>query len=298
MRFIWTLSTICIFLAIRNFACCVRAMYTLKISSLLRLQKNCQKCLLLAGATRVEARETFEKKHKYKGTVNMIYMRVWGSESFLTNIMACQTINTCRDQSFELLPPQIVTSGTIGSTSTLIQNTELNEVAATYEKYILLQSDNSRFRHQPQSSITSDTSNQMILHSNQQGQGRICLHALSSLMTVICEACLQRYSDKGTMEKYYLKHNGCMSNMYVIYTSAYTKVKSSCKERKICPSTIVAPSQSVCDLFKTRLLSPNSNVPNIEIKFDVWHGNEGSDKLIDLFTNLMYPSTCSKSHSY
>lgn len=125
MIFIWTLSIICMSLAIRNFACCVGASNTFKLSSQTRLQMNCQRCLLLVGATRVEEREIGTIKAWNELMTDMVYMWVWGSDSLLTNIMACQTLNTCRQQSFNLLSSQIVTSGKIGSTSTLIQKWSL-----------------------------------------------------------------------------------------------------------------------------------------------------------------------------
>ncbi|KAL0589425.1 hypothetical protein ABG067_002329 [Albugo candida] len=175
---------------------------------------------------------------------------------------------------------------------------ELTEDARD-EKDILVHLDNSRFDHQPHSSITSDTSNQMILHLNQEEQSRICLYALSRKMTVICEACFERYSDKGAMEKYYLNHQSEMRNMYVIYTSTYTQVWSSCKEEKICPSVIEVLSQSVGDLLKERILPSNANLP-IDEELEVRHHDQGTELTVrrnDFSRSLIYPSACLKTQT-
>lgn len=78
------ISMICMFLAIRHFACCVGASNIFKLSSQTRLQMNCQRCLLLVGATRVEERERVTIKAWNELMTDMVYMWVWGSDSLLT----------------------------------------------------------------------------------------------------------------------------------------------------------------------------------------------------------------------
>lgn len=255
--------------------------------------KACQHCLLLASAPRVEARLGSKNETTIGYELDEIFYWVWGSDFFLTNLIACSTITSCGRQTYK--SPMDMDTSTMNE-----EMTKTNQsIKPTKHRLDFGRHSSAQVEESPCSDYAENSGD-----CTQQRHSRVCLHVNALYITTGCEACIQKHSDVGDMEKYYLYHASHLSYMYVVYTSASGNIQHSCGKTEVCKGITAEASEILCNSFKSKILSGNTHsqmaensqteVPPIEISYQVWSrkGVKESKTPRALFQTLMLKSAC------
>lgn len=296
MKAIRLFSSVYFYLVSRHLSFCAGMMRIVKLTVDTRKLKVCQHCLLLASAPRVEAKLGSKNETTPGYELDNIFYWVWRSDFFLTNLIACSIISSCGWLTYES-PLDMDTS-------------RINEEMTKTNQSIKPTKHRLDFGRHSTAQVEESACSDYAENSGdcaQQRHSRVCLHVNALHITTGCEACIQKHSDVGDMEKYYLYHNSHMSLMYVVYTSASGNIQHSCGKTEICKGTTAEASEILCNSFNSKILSGNTHlqmaensqteVSPIEISYQVWSrkGVKESKTPITLFQTFMLKSACVKT---
>lgn len=282
------------FLVSQHTGCCAGELRWIDINVNARWILACQKCLLLAGASRVEAKKVYSSIAVNSKVHEVVQHRVLGSAFFITNVMSCMLEDVCGMQHHDLPG----TEGRTRGVATFVLDHISSDQHIKSEPMDLDDAPTQHLSGHPSKIASQD---QTIPHFSEEGRSRICLHKPHAHSVGDFEACIHKHSDAGDMEKYYLHSDGKMSIIYVLYTSSPESIKPSCDKTRM---KTIKLAESLCDLFKHKIshsiieskARPNieTEVPLIETtEVESWRGENSdieNEKL--LFQNLRYTPVC------
>lgn len=148
------------------------------------------KVLVLAGASRVEAKKVYSSIAVNSKVHEMVQHRVLGSEFFITNVMSCMLEHVCGMQHHDLPATEERTRGV----ATFVLDHISSDQHIKSEPMDLDDAPTQHLSGHPSKIASQD---QTIPHFSEEGRSRICLHKPHAHGVGDFEACIHKHSDAG-----------------------------------------------------------------------------------------------------